>query len=331
VSEEDSSLRFLLPGNTTQLLASPHASIKASTLHLEPASAFDVRLNVLCCPVEGDWPLLEDDCKSGVVDLSMRDLPADESADIRFGSTGDIPFNSSRRVATCSRAEEAWHHSAALLESPPLSVKGENTLKPVQWAMKDLPPCWNDCSSPTVCVQTGSCRCVQAECPSRRVNPLSLASIDTPRPFGATKSALGKLRPFDSVLVNDVRAGNWEDLLLPSFRMQYGKNASFPALHVVDGYPGQEEIESAACHKLQTKHCFSADSIMYRAMRHLSVPAEEAELIVLPVYQHCDGAKFLLHDVMHHAMENIPGVKEGKKKVALTLTHDWGICIAFAW
>lgn len=220
-----------------------------------------------------------------------------------------------------------------MLEAPPAAVKGKNTHKPIEWAMKDLPPCWNDCAAPTVCVQTGSCRCVQAECPTRRVNPLSLASTSamTPKPFAEGKSALGKLRPFANVLGDDVRAGNWEDLLLPSFRAQYGKNASLPALHVVDGYPGQEEIESAACHKLQTKHCFSADSIMYRAMRHLSVPAEEAELIILPVYQHCDGAKFLLHDVMAYAGETIPGVRTGEKKVAITLTHDWGICIAFAW
>jgi hypothetical protein len=106
----------------------------------------------------------------------------------------------------------------------------------------------------------------------------------------------------------------------------------FPKLYVVDGYPGQEAIESAECHKLQKKHCFSADSIMYKAMRHLSVAdPKDAELVVLPVYQHCDGAKFLLHDVMHYANENIPGVKDGTKKVALVLTHDWGICIAFAW
>ena len=66
-------------------------------------------------------------------------------------------------------------------------------------------------------------------------------------------------------------------------------------------------------------------------MRHISVPAEEAELIVLPVYQHCEENKFFLHDVMGYARDNVPGVRTGEKKVALVLTHDWGICIAFAW
>lgn len=70
---------------------------------------------------------------------------------------------------------------------------------------------------------------------------------------------------------------------------------------------------------------------MYRALRHMSVPADEAELVVVPVYQQCEGTQFLLHDAMHHASETIQGVKNGEKKVALVLTHDWGICVDFAW
>jgi hypothetical protein len=30
-------------------------------------------------------------------------------------------------------------------------------------------------------------------------------------------------------------------------------------------------------------------------------------------------------------METIPGAKTGEKKIAVVLTHDWGICISFAW
>jgi hypothetical protein len=66
-------------------------------------------------------------------------------------------------------------------------------------------------------------------------------------------------------------------------------------------------------------------------MRHISVPADQADLIVLPVYQHCTGADFMLHDVMGFARETIPGVKTGEKPVSVVMTHDWGICIAFAW
>ncbi|KIR41793.1 hypothetical protein I307_00539 [Cryptococcus deuterogattii 99/473] len=121
--------------------------------------------------------------------------------------------------------------------------------------------------------------------------------------------------------------GDWPLLLDDSLEA----HPNFVKVHVADGYKGQEEIEAASCHKLQETSCFSADSIMYRALRHMSVLADEAELVVVPVYQQCKGTQFLLHDAMHHASETIQGVKNGEKKVALVLTHDWGICVDFAW
>lgn len=39
----------------------------------------------------------------------------------------------------------------------------------------------------------------------------------------------------------------------------------------------------------------------------------------------------MLHDVMAHARLTIPGVASGEKPVSVVMTHDWGICIAFAW
>lgn len=192
--------------------------------------------------------------------------------------------------------------------------------------MKDLPPCWNDCSSPTICVYNGACRCVAAECASKRYFELPPAPTVV-----RTESALGSLGGFSTKLVDDVDRGNWSDVLLPSFQIYLDKQPNFPSVHVVSGYPGEDAIEGHDCHKLASSHCFSADSILYRAMRHLNVPADEAELIVLPVYQQCKGADFMLHDVMHHAMETIPGAKTGEKKIAVVLTHDWGICISFAW
>ncbi|KIR28238.1 hypothetical protein I309_02888 [Cryptococcus deuterogattii LA55] len=121
--------------------------------------------------------------------------------------------------------------------------------------------------------------------------------------------------------------GDWPLLLDDSLEA----HPNFVKVHVADGYEGQEEIEAASCHKLQETSCFSADSIMYRALRHMSVLADEAELVVVPVYQQCKGTQFLLHDAMHHASETIQTVKNGEKKVALVLTHDWGICVDFAW
>jgi hypothetical protein len=124
---------------------------------------------------------------------------------------------------------------------------------------------------------------------------------------------------------------DWHDVLLPSALEALLAHPDFIKIHVADGYPGQAAIEGAECHKLQDKHCFSADSIMYKAMRKVQVSAKKADVIVLPVYQHCTGAEFMLHDVMHWASTNIDGIKTGEKTVAVVLTHDWGICIAFAW
>ena len=210
--------------------------------------------------------------------------------------------------------------------------------QPHDWTMRDLPPCWNDCSSPTICISTGSCRCVSAECPETRPNPFL---HDSPfSPFAAQnaqaknskpKSALGKLGGYPTTLIDDVARANWFDLVPSSSRAYLSKNANFPKIHLVDDFPGQAEMDSAPCQKLQKQHCFSADNIMYRAMKHLSVPPAEAEIIVLPVYQPCQGTEFLLHDLMAHAGEKVPEIKTGEKKVALVLTHDWGICIAFAW
>lgn len=175
-----------------------------------------------------------------------------------------------------------------------------------------------------MCVQTGTCKCVQADhCKPRRENPLlKIHPSNSVHPDENTS-------PRDA-LAKAVEAVDWKELLLPAARTALEAHLNFVKVHVADGYKGQEEIEAAPCHKLQETNCFSADSIMYKALRHISVPADEAELVVLPVYQQCTGAQFLLHDAMHHASETIPGVKNGEKTVALVLTHDWGICLDFA-
>jgi hypothetical protein len=142
---------------------------------------------------------------------------------------------------------------------------------------------------------------------------------------------LGVLKGYDPVLERTAKSLDWHDLLLPEARDYLANNRSYPSIHVADGYPGQAGMEAHECHKLQETHCFSADSILYRAMRHISVPADQAEMIVLPAYQQCKGIEFALHDINGWAKENIKGVVTGEKKMGVVLTHDWGICVAFAW
>lgn len=329
VRRDSSDLRLLVPDSEMQLHAVSNKTDGSTWFIVEPITRwvhphFDMRINVLCCPFEGDWPLLLDDY---------------ESADVRFGSTGQIPFDSTRRSHLCTRAEQAVRYNFKHLSTARQAVSkvtgtaghaffnetGPKTdPHPHAWALKDLPACWNNCESPTVCVQTGTCKCVQADhCKPRRENPLlKIYPSNSVHPDENTS-------PRDA-LAKAVEAVDWKELLLPAARTALEAHPNFVKVHVADGYKGQEEIEAAPCHKLQETNCFSADSIMYKALRHISVPADEAELVVLPVYQHCTGAQFLLHDAMHHASETIPGVKNGEKTVALVLTHDWGICLDFA-
>lgn len=334
VAPDSSALRLLLPDRSKQIHANPdpegHEQTVFSLDTLGGDAHYDMRMAVLCCPSEGDWPLFLDD---------------HESADTRFGTTGDIPFNASRRTHLCSRAEQAKKYYEKVVQSVEhvaddrsmadmsLSKAAKLHPHPNEWVLKQLPTCWNDCASPTVCVQTGDCRCVQADsCPRRRDNPLialgrGLRQSEAPK----MPSALGELGGYSRVLADMAAKVDWRDVLLPEARAYLTAHSDFIKLHVVSGYPKEEEIEAAECHKLQDKHCFSADSIMYKAMRHISVPAAEADLIVLPVYQHCTGAEFLLHDIWHYAATTIDGIDDQTKTVALVMTHDWGICLAFEW
>jgi hypothetical protein len=196
------------------------------------------------------------------------------------------------------------------------------TAKPHDWKDRDYPVCMNDCSSPTVCVNNGECRCIQADnCPVEARNPIA------PIPVSA-HSRLIKITTNDD-FAKAVSKISWKDLLLPEAKRVIDEFPGFIKVHIVSGYEGEDEIEALDCHKLGDNHCFSADSIMYKAMRIISVPAEQADLIILPAYQQCVGGSFLLHKIYHHALQTIPNFRTRPKTVVLT--HDWGICINFAW
>ena len=358
-------LTVSIPGSGS-LNALSNNTDQSTFFALSPKPKFDMRMTVVCCPREGEWPLLLDDF---------------ESSDMRFGSTAQIPFNASRRSATCSRAEVAHDYTYELLkrydsdadpnaaEYPAADLVAriptgalDMTHKPHNWTLRELPTCWNDCNSPLVCVSTGACRCINAECPARRDNPLFTlraaerrkAQLDADRreaqiqkswehAHAEEESHLGSqlgVHAFEAVkdkhllkiLVDDVAKLDMTDVLLPQARAYIAKHPDFIKVFVVDDTVGQDEIEKAECHKLQDRHCFSADHILYEGFRSIQVKTpEEADLLVLPVYQQCKGVEFTIHDVQANARDNITGVREVDKRVSAVLTHDWGICIQFAW
>ena len=282
-------------------------------------------------------------------------LTSVESADTRFGSTGAIPFNSSQRLHLCTRAEQSVRYNNARVSKahatlhsmggdnitaeyrrqlPDATFDASTSTKAHQWALKGLPACWNDCNHPTVCVQTGDCQCVRPDhCAPRRINPLQELYKYT---FDSSswRSPLGFLSGNSPALVNAVEKGHWTDMLLPEAREYLYAHPEFIKVYIVDGYPGQEEVEAADCHRILSTHCFSADNVMYRAMRTMASSYEDADLVVLPVYQHCNDVEFMMHDVFGWArLKFAPDLTldGGNKTVNVVLTHDWGVCIHFAW
>jgi len=61
MAEDNSYLRLYDPVSGKQIRSGQDGAQTA--LKLSTPSVYDMRMNVLCCPSEGDWPLLADDCK----------------------------------------------------------------------------------------------------------------------------------------------------------------------------------------------------------------------------------------------------------------------------
>jgi hypothetical protein len=63
VAPDSSYLRLMLPEGQ-QVRAVADSAAEQTVFRLDAPTEYDLRLNLLCCPREGDWPLLEDDCKT---------------------------------------------------------------------------------------------------------------------------------------------------------------------------------------------------------------------------------------------------------------------------
>jgi hypothetical protein len=70
VQSDASNLRLLLPGGE-QIHAIANVTGENNWFSMQDTSPaqYDMRMTVLCCPSEGDWPLLLDDRRSIILDL----------------------------------------------------------------------------------------------------------------------------------------------------------------------------------------------------------------------------------------------------------------------
>lgn len=58
-------LKMRLPGTHDQIHAVSNGTDQSTWFSVTQDTAFDMRMTVVCCPTEGEWPLLMDDreCK----------------------------------------------------------------------------------------------------------------------------------------------------------------------------------------------------------------------------------------------------------------------------
>lgn len=70
VQSDASNLRLLLPGGA-QIHAIANVTGENNWFSMQDTSPaqYDMRMTVLCCHSEGDWPLLLDDRRSIILDL----------------------------------------------------------------------------------------------------------------------------------------------------------------------------------------------------------------------------------------------------------------------
>jgi hypothetical protein len=72
VAEDNSYLRLYDPSTGKQIRSGQDGAQTA--FELSNPGSYDMRMNVLCCPSEGDWPLLADDCKFDLPRLWSRSI-----------------------------------------------------------------------------------------------------------------------------------------------------------------------------------------------------------------------------------------------------------------
>jgi len=124
------------------------------------------RLSPHCCPgLRTRWPFFGESPLSSAINDRYREV--------------EILFDASTPKTLCQAFKEAKSEAlfklGILIDYPEPITIGQTPLPnnpPYQWRLSWLPPCENSCDHPTICVDTGSCTCVEASCPPRRHSAL---------------------------------------------------------------------------------------------------------------------------------------------------------------
>jgi hypothetical protein len=333
-------------------------------------------------PMSGSFG--RDDCKQWY----HTDVATDGLRAIRNSVPDNLPFN--HPLVECNRFQATrakliqdvntpWeervsrgfyrHDTTSLSKAPVKPEMFEGSLstpftgsakQASQWLLNDQPGCYNDCSYPLVCMDTGSCKCVQANC--MMDSALWHDFVGGP---SATVTATPASQWTTTDLVKAVQAQAIEDILLPGARDIFRtRQTLWKPIHVAGVETGMnpkiiEATNDMRCiHVIEEKDrdvgSFSADWVLFNAL-HEIFPAEQkirpvvtnasmatttVPLVAVPYYQGC--YRNALHMSNEHVTDRLRDVESDMRRLyghindvgdgALwIMTHDFGGCVRSYW
>jgi hypothetical protein len=254
------------------------------------------RLTPYCCPnKQAPWPFMSEDPLTSAM------------FDSRDTVRGDI--SGSRRQTLCARLDTARTVARGKLDrlaSLPKPIKLARVPLPTgsatEWRHRDLPACANDCDHPTVCLDTGSCMCVESACPVRSRFPFaSLARLSTLSHPAKLAEKLDLLHP--DVLRLSVGRSNWlANVVRPQAARHLARAPKFMPINLTrlpDDIQRLRDDDAERFDKLRTNGngCFSADSTLERGVKNMSRPVTDDGLVFLPQYAWAEQVgRFDRHD-----------------------------------
>jgi nucleoside-diphosphate-sugar epimerase len=175
------------------------------------------------------------------------------------------------------------------------------------WAQKSKDICETDCNSIIPCLKSDNCRCVINEnCSHRQMKLPKIFSTNVDRKMQVLSI--------------------------------YGRSigVSWPKVHVLE-VAGEFEkyTKKKECVELQGCCCFSMDIMIYNTLKSISVPIEEADIVVVPYFQGCrihyhrqGPAGPIIQKEINNFKQKYP---QFRGKIMTLASHDNGACDFFRY
>ncbi|GFZ52393.1 hypothetical protein JCM24511_10166 [Saitozyma sp. JCM 24511] len=294
------------------------------------------RLTPICCAnKEGPWPFFQEDPLASAI-FDLRDeLWRDMSG--------------SRPKALCTRLKSARDTAQKRLDrlasfTWPITPDEAAlpTGSPAEWRLRHLPACTNLCDHPTICVDTGSCMCVQSSCPALSRFPFAssanLPVLSYPPPAFDDSQLLEP-----NILEDQVNRSTWLSVLRPHAARYLARSPQFMQVNVTrlpDDAQNDRDRNPEPYDKLHNNQygCYSADSALERGLKQISTEYSDGGLVFLPYYHGFSHQGWVFNNewkvMPHHTLDDWyenarqhyfpPGFDEAM--LVIPFAHDWGPC-----